>query len=71
MAASAEQLANATDKFHQKLSLGDIVEMTENGQQKRKVKLIKLCKNGTWTVRPEFAEAGCFKNGDIENIDKD
>ena len=44
--------------------------MHRNNETK-KVKLIKLCVNGSWTVRPEFAEAGCLSNGDIEGVNKD
>ena len=41
------------------MKIGDIVEKLDGtdayyNQEWKKVKLIKLCRNGTWVVRPEF-----------------
>ena len=59
------------------LEAGDVVEQLIGSfgtqQDWRKVKLVKYCQNGTWVVRPEFAEAtccGCGK-GDVKNVHSD
>lgn len=47
-----------------------IVEDTTTGNVRR-VKLIRLLRNGTWVVRTEFTDSGCCGSNDIKGIKKE